>query len=122
MGPLKDLYDPEVEAVTPVTGVPVGYFSKAMCKQMLERHEKKGKKAAMIVTGSGLGCIPAAGTAHYSAAKAFARFIADSGKSSSMSWHISASSSSLRSEMSGMLEMVVSLDCSNRVTRVFSLW
>ena len=61
-----------------MTGVHVGYFSKAMCKQMLERQEKKGKKSAMIVTGSGLGCIPTAGTAHYSAAKAFARFIADS--------------------------------------------
>lgn len=72
MGPLVDIKDSEVEAVTQVTGVHVAYMSKAMASQLLKRKEKLGQKAALIITGSGLGHRPVSGTITYSAAKSFA--------------------------------------------------
>ncbi len=44
---------------------------------MLERHEKTKVKGAMVVTSSGLGARPMAGTLTYSAAKSFSSFVAE---------------------------------------------
>lgn len=44
---------------------------------MLERVDKSGKKCGLVVTGSGLGHRPIAGTIVYSAAKGYVNYLTD---------------------------------------------
>lgn len=52
------------------------YTAKVLTSQLMSRFEKTGKKAAMVITSSGLGLFPVAGCLAYSAGKGFDDFMA----------------------------------------------
>ena len=70
------LTNEEVQRHMNINILHVAYTAKVLATQLTSRFEKKGKKAALIITSSGLGLFPCAGCISYSCGKAFDHYLA----------------------------------------------
>lgn len=77
MGPFAEIPNKDIEILVNVNALHVIYFAKVMVNQLLKRFDVDKIKSGILVTSSGLGERPMAGTITYSACKSFAGFIAE---------------------------------------------
>ena len=77
MGPFSQIRNKDIEILVNVNALHVIYFSKVMVNQLLKRFEDTKVKSGILITSSGLGERPMAGTITYSACKSFAGFIGE---------------------------------------------
>lgn len=75
IGEFKDITDDEVERITQVNVNHVIYTSKVMIGQLLQRHQSKRIKSAIVVVTSMASHRPISGSVAYCAAKSFSAFI-----------------------------------------------
>ena len=71
--PFLKLRDQELSDIVTINAVHVSYFAKVMVSQLSARSKRSG----LVVTSSGLACLPVPGTLAYSAAKSFSSYIAE---------------------------------------------
>jgi len=75
VGAFADITNQEVQEMVSVNALQPIYCAKVLLPIMLKR-ANRGQRSAIVVTSSGLGGRPVAGTITYSAAKAFSSFLA----------------------------------------------
>ena len=75
MGPFDQLMNKEIESHTCINTIHVIYTAKVLLPQLKTRAQK-GVRSGVMVTSSGLGIRPTAGTITYSASKSFVGFLA----------------------------------------------
>jgi len=71
--PYLKLRDQELSDIVTINALHVAYFAKVMVSQLSSRSKRSG----LVVTSSGLACLPIPGSITYSASKSFASYMAE---------------------------------------------
>ena len=76
IGRFNDLTGLEVQNMVQLNTLHVIYTVKVLLNKLVQRHTERGVKSAILVTSSGLGCLPLSGFLTYSCSKSFVSFLA----------------------------------------------